>query len=101
MATNIKKNEGYDSYILKVNDVTIGKMLSFEIAGKEKTMGSKREHCPEMCAFMEEVKEMVGGDQEKVPRFRVPLSSWLGLGAAILGIAGLAAVMLYTWMKVL
>jgi hypothetical protein len=64
-------------------------------------MGSKREHCPEMCEFMEEVKEMVGGDQEKVPRFRVPLSSWLGLGAAVLGIVGFVAVMMYIWMNVL
>lgn len=50
---------------------------------------------------MEEVKEMVEGDQEKVPRFRVPLSSWLGLGAAVLGIASFVALMLHIWIKVL
>ena len=60
----------------------------------------EREHCPELCEFVENVKDMVNADKqqdEEIPKFKVPLSSWLGLGAVILGIVGFVVVMFRIW----
>lgn len=49
---------------------------------------------------MENVKDMVNADKqqdEEIPKFKVPLSSWLGLGAVILGIVGFVVVMFRIW----
>jgi hypothetical protein len=67
-------------------------------------MGEKREHkhCPELCGFMDEVKDMVdAGGQEEIPKFRTPFKSYVCAALGIAGIVGFVTVMLYIWAQVL